>query len=85
MLRLLLWCDSFAQGSNGIYFGGKDFLLSEVSGNFSVSAGVIVSKGKGGTGEKVARLSIRAGCPAAAVKCEPAPDQMSIMCVDKAF
>lgn len=62
---MLMYC-SFAQGSNGIYFGGKDFLLSEVSGNFSVSAGIIASKGKGADEQKSARLSIRAGCPAAA-------------------
>ncbi|CAL8467730.1 g7268 [Coccomyxa elongata] len=59
---------SFAQGSNGIYFGAKDFLLSEVSGNFSISAGMVPNKGKGGDDQKSARLSIRVGCPSATVK-----------------
>ncbi len=69
----MLLCGSFAQGSNGIYFGGKDVLLSEVSGNFSISAGMVASKGKGGDEEKSARLSIRAGYPTAAVKYVPPP------------
>jgi hypothetical protein len=59
--KLLCIC-SFAQGSNGIYFGMKDFLLSEVSGNFSISADTVVGKLKGEEDQKCARLRVRVGC-----------------------
>ena len=57
---------SFAQGSNGIYFGGKDFMLSELSGSFALSAEVVPSTVKGEEGQHVARLSMRVGSSAAA-------------------
>lgn len=57
---------SFAQGSNGIYFGGKDFMLSELSGSFGLSAEVVPSTVKGEEGQRVARLSMRVGSSAAA-------------------
>ena len=57
---------SFAQGSNGIYFGGKDFTLSELSGSFGLSAEVVSSTVKGEEGQQVARLSMRVGSSAAA-------------------
>ena len=56
---------SFALGSNGIYFGGKDFMLSELSGSFGLSAEVVPSTVKGEEGQNVARLSMRVGSSAA--------------------
>ena len=56
-------CCRFAQGSNGIYFGGKGFVLSELSGSFSMSADTVASKHKGEDGQDIARLSLRVGCP----------------------
>ena len=47
-------------GSNGIYFGGKDVHISEVSGQFEVSAGVS-SQAIGSNSLQTATLSIRVG------------------------
>ena len=81
----------FAQGSNGIYFGGKDFLLSEVSGSFAVSAATAPSKAKGEEGQRCARLSIRVGCAPAGTPANPSrhahtPNESSIsLCLSTAL
>lgn len=68
---------SFAQGSNGIYFGMKDFLLSELSGKFSISADTVTSK----DGERCAQLRMRVGCaPVAPMKYVPASPVVAHMC-----
>ena len=50
----------FALGSGGIYFGGKDIIISEVSGSWSLKAetGLVDRKGTKG-----ARLSLQIGMP----------------------
>jgi hypothetical protein len=67
LLTLTLTCvvavGSFALGSAGIYFGGKDVLLSELSGGFSVVAYTLPSSARGEEGQRCARLSLRVGYP----------------------
>ena len=55
----------FALGSSGIYFGGKDILISELSGSFSLTAEPGSAAGKGGG--KVARVTLCVGYPPAQV------------------
>lgn len=50
----------FALGSHGVYFGGKDIIVSEVSGSWAVKAetGLVDKKGNKG-----ARLTLQIGVP----------------------
>ena len=65
LLKPLVCLRRFAQGSNGIYFGCKDFTLSELSGSFGLGAEVVPSTVKGEEGQRLARLSMRVGSSAA--------------------
>lgn len=56
-------CPRFALGSGGIYFGGKDIIISEVSGSWGLKAETGLPGKKGAKG---ARLTLQVGMPQAA-------------------
>ena len=50
----------FALGSGGVYFGGKDLIISEVSGTWALKAEAGLRDRKG---RKGARLTLQIGVP----------------------
>lgn len=50
----------FALGSGGVYFGGKDLIISEVSGTWALQADANLRDKKG---RKGARLTLQIGMP----------------------
>lgn len=59
-LHLLLTVCRVSFGSNGIYVGGKDTFLSELSGRFSVT-GEMAPVGVTGAPGPVARITVQLG------------------------
>jgi hypothetical protein len=55
-------------GGGGIYVGGKDTFVSELTGNYSITAEVGPSVAKAGGGGRVARIVVQLGAAAPPVQ-----------------
>lgn len=54
----------FAFGGRGIYFGGKDVMVSELSGNFALSAEAVNADKPGALPTAKVTMQIGGGAPA---------------------
>lgn len=59
----------FAFGGRGIYFGGKDVMVSEISGNFAVSAETVSAEKSGALPTARITFQIGGAPPAASHRC----------------